>query len=151
MGKTSQKKVIRKSKRIAIVVSKFNEFITSRLLEGCLDELKKQKVPQKDFMVVEVPGAFEIPVMALKLAKKKDIQAVICLGAVIRGETLHFELVAYGCAQGIMEVALATGKPIVFGVLTTETVDQAEKRSKSKGDNKGRDAAITALEMMDLL
>ena len=137
--------------KIGIVASKFNEFITKRLLEGCLDELNIQGVRKTDIIVVWVPGAFEIPVVALKLAKKKSINAVICLGAVIRGETFHFEIVAQGAAFGIGQASLLTEKPIILGVLTTDTVTQAYKRSQKKGDNKGREAAMTAIDMGHLL
>ena len=138
-------------KRYGIVVSKFNDFITRRLLEGCLKELHRLGVRDSEITVVYVPGSFEIPVAALKLAKKKTVHAVICLGAVIRGETLHFDLVAQGAAKGIGEVALLTGKPVIFGVLATDTVVQAEKRSTLKGDNKGLEAARSAVEMANLL
>jgi len=138
-------------KKISIVVSKFNEFITKRLLIGCLNELAHCGISDKNITVVWVPGSYEIPVVALKLAKSKDVHAVICLGCVIRGETLHFELIAQGAASGIMRVGLATGKPVIFGVLTTDTVDLAYKRSEKKGDNKGKDAAIAAVEMIDVL
>ena len=137
--------------KIVLVVSKFNKFITDRLLDGCLAELSRRGMKERDLKVVWVPGAFEIPLIALKFAKKKDIHAVICLGAVIRGETFHFDLVARAVAQGIMDVSLSTGKPIIFGVLTTETVEQAYKRSDKKKDDKGRDAATTALEMVGFL
>ncbi len=140
-----------KGKRIAIVVSKFNDFITKRLLEGCLKELKACGTPESLIQVAWVPGSLEIPVIALKMAQKKDIQAVICLGCVIRGETIHFDLVARGVADGVAKVALQTAKPVIFGVLTTETVEQAYKRTQTKGDHKGRDAAIAALEMIDVV
>jgi len=139
-----------RDKKISIVVSRFNEFITSKLLEGCLDELLRCNVKKKDIKVYWVPGAYEIPSTALKIAKKKGVDAVICLGAVIRGETYHFELVAQGASEGIAQVALTTGKPIIFGVLTTDTIEQAYKRSQEKGDNKGRDSALSAIEMVDL-
>jgi len=138
-------------KKIVIVAAKFNEFITKRLLAGCLEELSRYGIADKNITVIWVPGSFEIPVVALNFAKKKDIHAVICLGCVIRGETTHYDLVAQGAAQGIMQASLTTGKPVVFGVLTTDTVDQAQKRSEKKGDNKGKDAAQTALEMIDCL
>ncbi len=144
--KTKSKTTARKN--ITIVVSRFNEHITQRLLDGCLAELKRQKFKSSDYNVVWVPGAFEIPVTALKAAKKRGVDAVICLGAVIRGETFHYELVAMSAAQGIVQASLITGKPIVFGVLATETVMQAESRAEVDGDNKGREAAITALEMI---
>ncbi|MCA9402074.1 MAG: 6,7-dimethyl-8-ribityllumazine synthase [Candidatus Omnitrophica bacterium] len=140
-----------KSPRIAVVVAQFNEYITDRLLAACLDELKNLKVPQKNVAVSKVPGSFEIPVVALKYAKKKTIDAVICLGAVIRGETYHFETVADGVAQGVMQVSLLSGKPVIFGVLTTDTVDQANRRAEEKGDNKGRDAAQAAIDMIGIL
>ena len=138
-------------KRISIVVSKFNEFITKRLLDGCLEELARCGVKNKDITVAWVPGAFEIPVVASKFAKKKNVHAVICLGAVIRGETIHFDLISEGTAQGVMQVSLMTGKPMIFGVLATDTVDLAYKRSEKKGDNKRKDAAMTAIEMIDVL
>ena len=140
-----------KGKRIGIVVSKFNEFITRRLLKACLGELKRRGVLEKNITVVWVPGSFEIPVTALKLAQKKNIDAVICLGAVIRGETIHFELVANQTAAGIQQVSLETDKPVIFGVLATETVNQAYKRSGVKGENKGIEAARNAVEMANLM
>ena len=138
-------------KRIGIVVSLFNGHITKRLLSGCLNELSRSGMKKKDITVVAVPGAFEIPVTASHLARKKNIDAVICLGAVIRGETMHFDLVAQGAAQGIMQVSLMTGKPVIFGVLATNTVDEAYKRADEKGGNKGGDAAQAALAMIDAL
>ncbi|VAX34881.1 6,7-dimethyl-8-ribityllumazine synthase [hydrothermal vent metagenome] len=140
-----------RGKRIAIVVSRFNDFITQRLLDACVDELLRHSISEKNITIVWVPGAYEIPMTAQKLAKKKTVQAVVCLGAVIRGETFHYELVAQGVAQGVMDVSLKAGKPIVFEVLATDTVEDANKRSKLKGDNKGRDAALVALEMIDVL
>ena len=137
--------------RIGIAVSRFNEFITKRLLDACLGELAKRGVKEKDILLVWVPGSLELPVVALRLARKKNVDAVICLGAVIRGETIHFELVARGAADGIMQVAVTTGKPVIFGVLATDTVNQAYARSQEKGDNKGRDAAQAALEMIGAL
>lgn len=137
--------------RIGIVVSLFNSFITERLVDGCLDELSQCGIARKDIAVTQVPGAFEIPVAALKMARKRSVDAVICLGAVIRGETLHFELVAQGCSQGIMQVALMTGKPVIFGVLASDTVNQAYARSKKRGENKGREAARAAVDMIRTL
>ena len=137
--------------RVCIVISKFNDFITKRLLDGCLKELVRCGVEDKDVTVAWVPGAFEIPVAASKLAKKKNVDAVICLGAVIRGETKHFDLVAERTAQGIMQVSLMTSKPVIFGVLAADTVDLAYRRSEEEGDNKGKDAALTAVEMIDVL
>lgn len=140
-----------RGKRIGIVAAKFNDFVTRRLLDGCLKELLEHGVRKTDITVARVPGSLEIPLVALRLAKKKNIHAVICLGAVIRGETAHFDLVARGAAEGIAHAALASGKPVIFGVLTTDTVDQANKRSDEKKDNKGRAAAADALEMIDLM
>lgn len=151
MTKIIQGKHNGRGKKIAIIASKFNEFITERLLSCCLDELGHCGVNKKDITVAWVPGAYEIPVTALKFAKKKNIHAVIGLGAVIRGETAHFDLIAQGAAQGIMQASLMTGKPVIFGVLAVDTVDQAYKRSEEKGDNKGRDAALAAIEMADVL
>lgn len=137
--------------QVAIVVSQFNEEITTRLLNGCCDELKKSGIKESMMTIVEVPGAFEIPVAALALARRKNISAVICLGAVIRGQTDHYRLVAEQAARGIMDVALITGKPVIFEVLACETVKLANERSQEKGDNKGRDAAQAALHMIHVL
>jgi 6,7-dimethyl-8-ribityllumazine synthase len=136
---------------IAIVASRFNDFISKSLLHSCLTELKKQGLTEKQITTVWVPGAFEIPLAALKLAKKKNVDAVICLGAVIRGDTYHFEVVANEAARGMMDVSLQTVKPVIMGLLTTDTIGQAQKRAQEKGDNKGRDAALTALDMVYLL
>lgn len=141
-----------KKVRVAIVASRFNDFITKALLNACRMELKRAGLKDEQITTVWVPGAFEIPLMALKLARKKNVDAVICLGAVIRGETHHFEVIADECARGIMQAALASQKPVAMGVLTTDTVDQAQKRAQDKGGaNKGRDAARAALEMAGLL
>ena len=137
---------------VAIVASRFNDFITKTLLHACLEEFKRQGLTNKQITTVWVPGSFEIPIAALKLAKKKNIDAVICLGAVIRGETYHFEVVANQAAQGIMQVGVQTGKPVIMAVLTTDTVAQAQKRAQEKGGhNKGRDCAMAALDMINLL
>lgn len=138
--------------KVALIVSRFNEFVTHRLLQECLSELKKNGIGESLILMSWVPGALELPVAALSYAQKKNISAVICLGAVIRGETYHFELVAQECARGIMDVSLRTGKPVIFGVLSTDTVKQANERSMlNGGDNKGRDAAQAALQMIDVL
>ncbi|HQP10805.1 MAG TPA: 6,7-dimethyl-8-ribityllumazine synthase [Candidatus Omnitrophota bacterium] len=151
MGRTIKGTENGRGKKIAVVASRFNEFITQRLLDGCLQELERCHVGEGDITVAWVPGTFEIPVVAKKFAKRKDVHGVICLGAVIRGETTHFELVAHGGAQGIMQVALETEKPVIFGVLAVDTVEQAYKRSDDSGDNKGRDAALAAVEMIDVM
>ena len=136
--------------KIAIVASRFNDFISKPLLKACVAELKKAGLKDSDVTTVWVPGSFEIPVVALKLAQRKTIDAVICLGAVIRGDTYHFEVVANGVGHGIMQASLATSKPVIMGVLTTDTIGQAQKRAQDKGDNKGRDAATVALDMIAL-
>ena len=151
MVKVAKGRLKQRAKRFSIVASHFNEFITKRLLDGCLKEFKRLGIPESHISIFWVPGSFEIPLVALRLAQKKTTDAVVCLGAVIRGETFHFELIARNTAQGIAGAALKSKKPVIFGVLTTDTVDQAYKRSQEKGDNKGRDAARAAVEMVNLL
>lgn len=137
--------------RFAIVVSRFNSFVTDRLLEGALDALKRHGADDKLVQVVRVPGAFEIPLAAKMLAKRKDVDAVICLGAVIKGSTPHFHYVASEVTKGIACASMEIEKPISFGILTTETVEHAVERSGTKGGNKGYDAAMSAIEMANLL
>ncbi len=149
--KTIDGKLNGKGKRIGIVVSRFNDFVTKRLLKACLSELEHCGVKRNNLTVLWVPGSLELPVAASVLAKKKSIDAVIALGAIIRGETLHFELVAYGTLYGVVNVSTSTGKPVIFGVLSTDTVKQAYQRSEPSGDNKGKDAARAAIEMVDVL
>ncbi|MDO8580058.1 MAG: 6,7-dimethyl-8-ribityllumazine synthase [Candidatus Omnitrophota bacterium] len=134
-----------------MVASKFHEAITRRLVEACRGELQIKGVRAQDITLVYVPGAFEISLAAMTLAKRKNIDAVICLGAIIKGDTYHFHLIALETARGIAQAALTTGKPVIFEVLATETMGQAKQRSQSKGRNKGQDAALAALEMIDLL
>ncbi len=137
--------------RVGIVVSKFNEFVTSRLMSSALETLKKQGVEDKNIETVRVPGAFEIPLVARQLARSKQYDAVMCLGAVIRGETPHFDFISAEMSRGISQASLETGIPIVFGVLTTETADQALERSGEPEKNRGADAARTAIEMANLM
>ncbi len=138
--------------RVGIVASRFNDFISKPLLNACWMELKRGGLSDDHITTVWVPGAFEIPLAAQKLAAQKNIDAVICLGAVIRGETYHFDVIANESARGMMDVVLKSGKPIIMGVLTSDTVDQAQKRAQDKGGpNKGRDCAQAALEMLALL
>lgn len=132
--------------RFGIIVSRFNSFIGERLLEGALDALVRHGGDDGDIDVVRVPGAFEIPLTAQKLVQKGSYDAVICLGAVIRGSTPHFDYVAAEVSKGIAHVSLATGVPVVFGVLTTDTIEQAIERAGTKAGNKGFDAAVTAIE-----
>lgn len=139
-----------RGRRFAIVVSRFNELISSQLLRGALDGLVRHEVDPKAIDVVWVPGAFEIPLTAKRLAQTNRYHAVICLGAVIRGATPHFDYVAGEVAKGIANAALETGVPIVFGVLTTDTIEQAVERAGTKLGNKGFEAALTALEMANL-
>jgi 6,7-dimethyl-8-ribityllumazine synthase len=139
-----------KGRKFALVLSRTNEFVTNRLLEGAVDTLVRQEVADGDITVVYVPGSFEIPPAARRLAESGAYDGVICLGTVIRGNTPHFEYIAAEVAKGVAQTALAAGVPVVFGVLTTDTIEQAIERSGSKGGNKGRDAALAALEMANL-
>jgi len=137
--------------RIAIACARFNDFITERLLTGCRDGLLRHGVDDASVTVAWAPGAFELPLVAQRLASSGDFDAVVCLGAVIRGATGHYEHVAGQCASGIQRAQLDTGVPIVFGVLTTDTIEQAIERAGTKSGNKGFEAAMTAIEMADLL
>ncbi|NLG64417.1 MAG: 6,7-dimethyl-8-ribityllumazine synthase [Actinobacteria bacterium] len=140
-----------KGLRFALVVGRFNELISNQLLQGAMDNLKRHDVGDGDVDVAWVPGAFEMPLVAGKLAASGKYDAVLCLGAVIRGGTPHFEYVAAEAAKGIAKVSLDTGVPVVFGVLTTDTIEQAVERAGTKAGNKGWAAATTALEMANLL
>ena len=150
MTKTYEGKVLAKGKRFGIVVARFNEFISERLLEGALDGLLRHGADEKDITVARVPGSFEIPYAANRLAKSKKFDAVICLGAIIRGTTPHFEYVASEVAKGVASTSLSTGVPTIFGVITADSIEQAIERAGTKEGNRGRDAAITAIEMADL-
>lgn len=143
-------KLVSEGKKYAVVVARFNHFITDRLVEGCLDTLKRHEVQDENIDIIRVPGAFEIPLVAKKAALK-DYDAVICLGAVIRGATSHYDYVCAEVSKGIANVGLETGKPIIFGVLTTDTIEQAVERSGTKSGNKGAEAALSAIEMVNLL
>ena len=136
--------------KFGIIVSRFNDFITSRLLEGCLDALERNGVRDDDIDIFKVPGSFEIPYVAKKLALGKRYDSVICLGTIIRGATPHYEYIAAEVTKGIANTALETGVPIILGVLTTENIEQAIERAGTKIGNKGWDAAIAALEMVNL-
>ncbi|MCI0887836.1 MAG: 6,7-dimethyl-8-ribityllumazine synthase [Chloroflexi bacterium] len=137
--------------RIGVIVARFNDFFTSKLQEGAMTALTRHGVRDEDITVVSVPGSFEIPLVAKKMAESGRYEAVICLGAVIRGETDHYEHVAGEAAKGIASAALATGVPVIFGVLTTDTVDQAINRSGGKQGNMGYNAGLTAIEMANLV
>jgi len=139
-----------KGQKHALVVSRFNELLTSRLLEGALDCLRRHGVADKDITINWVPGSFEIPYAAQKLAMLKKFDAVICLGALIRGDTPHFDFIAAEAAKGIAKVSMDTQLPVVFGIITADTLDQAIERAGTKAGNKGWDAALSAIEMIDL-
>jgi 6,7-dimethyl-8-ribityllumazine synthase len=137
--------------RFGIVVSRFNEFITSKLLSGALDALKRHETLDENISVAWVPGAFEIPLVAKKLASTNSFDAIICLGAVIRGETNHYDYVCNEVSKGIAQVGLQSGVPTIFGIVTTENLQQAIERAGTKSGNKGFDAAISAIEMANLM
>ena len=137
--------------RIGIVVSRFNEFITSKLLGGAMDGLLRHGIDEDDVTAVWVPGAFEIPVIASRMAKSGKYDAVICLGAVIRGSTDHYNYVCSEVSKGIAAVSLETGVPVLFGVLTTDNIEQAIERAGTKAGNKGYDCALSAIEMVNLM
>lgn len=137
--------------RIAIVASRYNDYIVERLLKGCIDTLRKAGVTDDHILIVRVPGAFEIPIAAGRLADQDEYDAIIALGAVIRGETPHFEYICNECAHGLGVIALQVDIPVIFGVLTVDSIGQAEDRSGDEESNKGCEAAGTALEMIDVL
>jgi len=144
-------KLISKEVRVGIVATRFNEFITSKLLAGALDCLKRHDVNEDTIDIAWVPGAFEIPLIASKMANSGKYNAVICLGAVIRGNTSHYDYVCSEVSKGIAHVTLSSGIPVIFGVLTTENIEQAIERAGTKAGNKGYDSAVAALEMVNLL
>ncbi|MDQ0412846.1 6,7-dimethyl-8-ribityllumazine synthase [Mesobacillus stamsii] len=152
MNKTFEGNLVGAGLKIGIVVGRFNEFITSKLLGGAQDALKRHGVNEKDDVEVAwVPGAFEIPLVAQKMAKSNKYDAVITLGTVIRGSTPHFDYVSNETAKGVSAAAMNTGIPVIFGVLTTDTIEQAIERAGTKAGNKGWDAAMSAIEMANLL
>lgn len=142
--------MIVKDKKFGVVVSRFNEFISRELLDGALDTLTKHGVTEDDVTTVWVPGSFEVPIVAKKMADSEKYDAIICLGAVIRGETPHFDFIAAEAAKGVAKVAMESKVPCVFGVITTDNLEQALDRAGTKSGNKGRDAARTAIEMCSL-
>ncbi len=151
MPKLVEANLVAKGKRFAIVVSRFNDFITDKLVGGAVDALLRSGTLDKDIDLVKVPGAFEIPLVAQKIAARKKHDAVICLGAVIRGATPHFDYVSAEVSKGIAAASMETGMPIIFGVVTTDTLEQAIERAGSKSGNKGWDAALAAVEMANLM
>ena len=143
--------LLAKGLKFAIVVSRFNDFITNKLLDGAVDALLRHGAVEQNVDIIKVPGAFEIPLAAKILAEKKKHNAIICLGTIIRGATSHFEYVAAEATKGIASASLETGLPISFGILTTDSIEQAVERAGSKSGNKGWDAALVAIEMAQLL
>lgn len=151
MGKTFTGNLVGTELNIGIVVARFNEFITGKLVEGAMDTLKRHGVQEENMDVAWVPGAFEIPLAAQKMATNGAYDAVITLGAVIRGATPHFDYVCSEVAKGVASAATQSGKPVIFGVLTTETIEQAIERAGTKAGNKGADAAVASIEMANLV
>ncbi|MBR4153325.1 MAG: 6,7-dimethyl-8-ribityllumazine synthase [Selenomonadaceae bacterium] len=140
-----------KNLKFGIVVARFNEFITSKLLSGALDALKRHETPEENISVAWVPGCFEIPLIAKKMASTNNFDAIICLGAVIRGATTHYDYVCNEVSKGVAQVGLQSGVPTIFGIVTTENIQQAIERAGTKSGNKGFDAAVSAMEMANLL
>jgi 6,7-dimethyl-8-ribityllumazine synthase len=151
MSHVYEGKLTAKGLRFAVIVARFNEFITGKLLTGAMDGLLRHDAAEEDIDTIWVPGAFEIPIIAQKLAKSGKYDAVICLGTVIRGSTSHYDYVCSEVSKGIAHVGLETGVPTIFGVLTTENIEQAIERGGTKAGNKGFDAAMSAIEMANLL
>lgn len=149
--RTIEGKMTAENMRIGIVASRFNEFITSKLLGGALDVLRRHEVADDDIVTAWVPGAFEIPVIAKKMAESGKYDAVICLGAVIRGATSHYDYVCSEVSKGIAQVSMSSGIPVLFGVLTTENIEQAIERAGTKAGNKGAECANGAIEMVNLI
>jgi len=150
MAKITEGNLIAKGKKFGIIASRFNDFITKELVSGCLDALLRHGAADSDLTVTWVPGAFEIPTVAQRLAKSKSCDALICLGTVIRGATPHFEYIASEVAKGVARVSQDTGLPVIFGIITADTIEQAIERAGTKDGNKGRDAALNAIEMVNL-
>ncbi len=148
--KVYEGKLITEGKKYGIIVGRFNEFIGGKLLSGAIDGLKRHGAKDEEIEIAWVPGAFEIPIAAKKMANSNKYDAIICLGAVIRGSTSHYDLVAGEATKGIAHVSLETGLPIIFGILTTENIEQAIERAGTKSGNKGYEAAVTAIEMVNL-
>lgn len=149
--KTIEGKLVAEGIKIGIVAARFNEFIVAKLLSGAVDGLTRHNVDDDDIEVAWVPGAFEIPLMASKMAKSGEYDAVICLGAVIRGNTTHYDYVCSEVSKGIAHVSLESGIPVMFGVITTENIEQAIERAGTKAGNKGYDCALGAIEMVNLM
>jgi 6,7-dimethyl-8-ribityllumazine synthase len=151
MAKVIEGNLIVKGKKFGIVASRFNDFMTKQLVSGCMDTLVRHGAEDRDLTIVWVPGAFEIPAIAGKMAKSKAYDAVICLGTVIRGQTPHFDFVASEASKGIAKVAQDSNIPVIFGIITADTIEQAVERSGAKDGNKGKDAALSAIEMINVI
>jgi 6,7-dimethyl-8-ribityllumazine synthase len=151
MPKILEANLIAKGKKFALVVSRFNDFITERLVSGAVDALLRSGAEDDDIQIVRVPGAFEIPIIAKKMAGKGVYDAVICLGAVIRGSTPHFEYVSAEVSKGVAMVGMESEVPVIFGIITTDTIEQAIERAGTKAGNKGWSAAMAAIEMANLM
>lgn len=151
MPKVIEGELVGSGLSMAIVVSRFNEFITSKLLGACVDTLRRHGVDEESIEIIWCPGAYEIPFVARKAAQSAKYDAVVCLGAVIRGATSHYDLVCSECAKGVAAVAAESGVPTIFGVVTTDTIEQAIERAGTKAGNKGADAAMAAIEMANLV
>ncbi|MDD5465914.1 MAG: 6,7-dimethyl-8-ribityllumazine synthase [Candidatus Omnitrophica bacterium] len=150
MVKVIEGKLLAKGQSFGLVASRFNDFMTKELVSGCIDTLIRHGVEEKDITVAWVPGAFEVPMIAQKMAKTKSFDALICLGTVIRGATPHFDYIASEVAKGIAKVSLDCNLPVIFGIITADSIEQAVERAGSKDGNKGRDAALSAIEMVNL-
>jgi 6,7-dimethyl-8-ribityllumazine synthase len=149
--KTYEGNLVSKKMKVGIIAARFNEFIVAKLLGGALDALKRHDVDENDIEIAWVPGAFEIPLIADKMAQTKKYDAIICLGAVIRGSTTHYDYVCSEVSKGIATVSLKQGLPVIFGVLTTENIEQAIERAGTKAGNKGFESAVGAIEMVNLI
>lgn len=151
MPKILEGKLLAEGKKFALVVSRFNDFITDRLVGGAIDALQRSGAKEEDIEIIKVPGAFEIPLIAKKLASKGRYDAIVCLGAVIRGATPHFEYVSAEVSKGIAQVGLEADVPVIFGIITSDTIEQAIERAGTKAGNKGWSAAMSAIEMVNLI
>ena len=151
MAKVIEGNLLAKGKSFGLVASRFNDFMTKELVSGCVDTLIRHGALEQEITLVWVPGAFEVPLAAQKMAKSKSYDALICLGTVIRGATPHFDYIASEVAKGVAKVSLDSGLPVIFGIITADSIEQAVERAGSKDGNKGRDAAVSAIEMVNLV
>jgi 6,7-dimethyl-8-ribityllumazine synthase len=151
MAKVIEGNMIVKGKKFGIIASRFNDLMTKELVSGCIDTLVRHGAQDDQITVAWVPGSFEVPTAAAAMAKSKDFDAIICLGTVIRGATPHFDFVASEAAKGIAKVSLDSGLPVIFGIITADTIEQAIERAGTKDGNKGKDAALSAIEMVNVL